>query len=621
MTKTSKEHSTAQSSGQSRASMKRKKLGKNVSGLAGEILHATSSSFGREPKGRDSHDGQSIAHKKSKKKKTEHASSEKLVVAGSSSSAKKDKKVAASSLERYDDDADVSNLSLLDILHLEEPTDVSSYQRSAMLLSKLITPTPREAFYATHWEQTPLLVERSTSGNGKSSQFKGLFSRKAFKTILQDYAAYYGVDVDVSKVNAQGSKSFVGTVVDNDAPAAEDSVVITSVAQLEDKEAQAVRAKPADIWRCSEQGYAVRLLCPQKYDDVLWNFLSALEHEFGCAVGCEADLLAGGCQGYAAMIDTADSFVIQLSGETRWRLWAPLPGSELPQGETRGCSEDDDDAEDGKRKADLDRLLRAGDTLYIPKGWGYATVSNSKAIEEQSLHLRIHTNRGNSVIDLLALVVPTAVETVAFESAVARQGLPRTYHNYLGVPYSELEGIHPQREHFMQRAGQQLTAILNASLSMVDAGADQMAKKFISERLPVPLTEDEEARTAAGASDARIFMYTQLRMLRPGIARVLIEDNVCVVYHSMDNSREMFGAPLQPLEFELDDGPAIEALLQAYPEPVSVADLPHPSEEDDDKLSLAQALFKEGFLVIDDDASKPHAVGVGSDSDGSDDPF
>ena len=88
----------------------------------------------------------------------------------------------------------------------------------------------------------------------------------------------------------------------------------------------------------------------------------------------------------------------------------------------------------------------------------------------------------------------------------------------------------------------------------------------------MPLTEDGEARTAAGASDARIFMYTQLRMLRPGIARVLIEGDVCVVYHSMDNSREMFGAPLQPLEFELDDGPAIEALLQAYPEPVSVAD-------------------------------------------------
>jgi len=618
MTKISKEHTKALTSGQSRASLKRKKSGKNQSNLAGEMLHSTAATFGREDKHKDiDKEDHDTPRKKSKTDKTGRTSNEKAVAAGSSSS----KKVKASALEHYDNNDDVSDMTLLDILHLEEPKNVTSNQRAAMLMSKLITPTSRETFYMSNWEQKPLLVERMQSSSSKHSQFKGIFSRKAFKAILQDYAAYYGVDVDVSKLNTQGSKSFVGTVVDNDAPTTAVDGIIASVAQLEDVEAQAVRVKPADVWRCSEQGYAVRLLSPQKCDDVLWSFLAALEHEFGCAVGCEADLLRGSCQGYVATVDTADSIVIQLSGETRWRLWAPLPGSELPQGDTFDCPLDDADAESGQRKADLDRLLRAGDTLYIPKGWGYATVSNSKDMDVESLHLRIHTNRGNSVIDLLALVVPTAVDVVSKESSVARQGLPRSYQNYLGVPYSELEVIHPQREHFIQRASKQLTAIMNASLAMVDAGADQMAKKFLSERLPVPLTEEEEARTAAGASDARIFMYTRLRMLRPGIARVLIEDGACVVYHCMDNSREKFGAPLQPLEFELDDGPAIEALLQAYPGPVSVADLPHPSEEDDDKLSLAQALFKEGILVIDDDASKPQAAGAGSDSEDSDDPF
>lgn len=44
--------------------------------------------------------------------------------------------------------------------------------------------------------------------------------------------------------------------------------------------------------------------------------------------------------------------------------------------------------------------------------------------------------------------------------------------------------------------------------------------------------------------------------------------------------------PNSPLQFELDDAPAIEALLSAYPEPVKVADLPHPPTEDlDDKVS------------------------------------
>lgn len=42
---------------------------------------------------------------------------------------------------------------------------------------------------------------------------------------------------------------------------------------------------------------------------------------------------------------------------------------------------------------------------------------------------------------------------------------------------------------------------------------------------------------------------------------------------------------LSPLQFELDDAPAIEVLLAAYPEPVRVYDLPHPPTEDlEDKV-------------------------------------
>jgi hypothetical protein len=133
----------------------------------------------------------------------------------------------------------------------------------------------------------------------------------------------------------------------------------------------------------------------------------------------------------------------------------------------------------------------------------------------------------------------------------------------------------------------------------------QNAKTFLADRLPIPLTPDEESRTAAGAPGALIYPYTLLRMIRPGVARCLVENGMVVVYHCMDNSRELHGAPLQPLEFELDDGPAIEALLAAYPEAILVSELPHPSEELEDKISLAQALYKEGFLLIHDDASKP----------------
>ena len=74
--------------------------------------------------------------------------------------------------------------------------------------------------------------------------------------------------------------------------------------------------------------------------------------------------------------------------------------------------------------------------------------------------------------------------------------------------------------------------------------------------------------------------------------------------------------PLNPLEFDLDDGPAIEILLDAYPTPVVVMDLPHPSEELEDKVSIAQALYREGFLlrVEEEDVQNEN-------DDDSDDPF
>src|SRR3569623_1794965 len=64
--------------------------------------------------------------------------------------------------------------------------------------------------------------------------------------------------------------------------------------------------------------------------------------------------------------------------------------------------------------------------------------------------------------------------------------------------------------------------------------------------------------------------------------------------------RELYGTPIQPLEFELDDGPAIEMLLSAYPLAVAVQGLPHSTEELEDKVAVAQALYKEGYLLIDD---------------------
>lgn len=83
---------------------------------------------------------------------------------------------------------------------------------------------------------------------------------------------------------------------------------------------------------------------------------------------------------------------------------------------------------------------------------------------------------------------------------------------------------------------------------------------------------------------------------------MVLEDGEAVVYHTMENARSHHGAAMANVGFPLDDAPAIERLLLAYPDYVEVRDLPHPPTDDLDlKVQIATALFREGFLVIVDD--------------------
>jgi lysine-specific demethylase/histidyl-hydroxylase NO66 len=86
-------------------------------------------------------------------------------------------------------------------------------------------------------------------------------------------------------------------------------------------------------------------------------------------------------------------------------------------------------------------------------------------------------------------------------------------------------------------------------------------------------------------------------LARPGIARLVLEDDKAVVYHCADNSRVFRGNPLSPLEFDMDDGPALEQLITTVePAWIMVNDLLHDSIED--KVAIAGSLYDDGILQI-----------------------
>lgn len=134
---------------------------------------------------------------------------------------------------------------------------------------------------------------------------------------------------------------------------------------------------------------------------------------------------------------------------------------------------------------------------------------------------------------------------------------------------------------------------------MVDIACDQLAKRFMSDRQPPALTKRERAQTSR-ENEKDILPNTKCRLVRPGIARLVIEEEQAVVYHCGDNSRVYRDKPLNPLEYEMDDGPSLEQLITTVePGWILVNNLYHDTIED--KVAIAQSLYDEGILAIDNE--------------------
>ena len=86
-------------------------------------------------------------------------------------------------------------------------------------------------------------------------------------------------------------------------------------------------------------------------------------------------------QGLPVHHDTHDVFVLQVAGEKRWLVYEPA--LELPLKDQRYSSE-----LGGPGSPVEDRVLRAGDTLYLPRGWLHEALTS----ETDSLHLTIGVN-------------------------------------------------------------------------------------------------------------------------------------------------------------------------------------------------------------------------------------
>ncbi|KAL7463862.1 hypothetical protein ACHAXS_004213 [Conticribra weissflogii] len=269
-----------------------------------------------------------------------------------------------------------------------------------------------------------------------------------------------------------------------------------------------------------------------------------------------------------------------------------------------------------------------------------------------SLHLTVSAMQNWSWADFLEILLPEALEAAAAsdKNISLREGLPRNFLSYMGTMHqlddedngpeglkqaleavakasndedgdideavlAEVEvkqRIRARQNYFKNEAKKRIMRVCKQAMSMLDDACDQIGKRFLSDRLPPALLEPELSLTkeasplSSSASKTlghphhdptkKIWPNTLCRLVRPNIARLVIEDSKVVLYHCLDNSRVYHGTPLSPMEFEIDDAPALEQLLTTVePHWIMVKDLIHGDVED--KMEIAQALYDEGILA------------------------
>lgn len=107
------------------------------------------------------------------------------------------------------------------------------------------------------------------------------------------------------------------------------------------------------------------------------NVALALDHP----VQVNAYLTPRGTKGLDLHFDYHDVFVVQLDGAKRWRIWEPIERTVALARARRIARPTFDEL--GPPKLDL--VLRAGDSLYLPRGFPHA----AEAVDESSAHLTI----------------------------------------------------------------------------------------------------------------------------------------------------------------------------------------------------------------------------------------
>jgi ribosomal protein L16 Arg81 hydroxylase len=251
-------------------------------------------------------------------------------------------------------------------------------------LARCIEPVEAQRFLDEYWETKPLLVPRDEEG-----RFLDLLSIAE----VERRVAGGGLRWPAFRVVKQGEKIVLADYAE-DLPWSPKP--FTGTAQVE---------RVADEF---ERGATIVLQALQLQHAPLAQFCRDLEAELGHPVQANAYYTPASAQGFAVHHDTHDVFCLQVEGEKRWLVYPPA--LELPLKNQKYVPEMGDPGDPV-----LDVTLRAGDMLYLPRGWLHQAMTSDAA----SLHLTVGVN-----VFTWRDAVREALDEAAREEVELRRGVP-----------------------------------------------------------------------------------------------------------------------------------------------------------------------------------------------------
>lgn len=289
-----------------------------------------------------------------------------------------------------------------------------------------------------------------------------------------------------------------------------------------------------------ERGATIVLQALQVQHPALAEFCRELEAELGHPAQANAYYTPASAQGFAVHHDTHDVFCLQVEGEKRWLVYPPV--LELPLKQQKYVPAMGEPGEPV-----MDVSLRAGDMLYLPRGWLHQAMTS----DVPSLHLTVGIN-----VATWRDAVREALDEAAREEVELRRGV---------APDAEApEGL-------LEALGRRLTP---------EAVSARRRRSFVESRRPIRYDAFDQLRALEDLE-----LDTLLERRRTVIAHLSVdEDAARLAFEGRELSLPAFVAA--DLEHILDVDEAFRA-----------EDLPG-SLDDSGRLVLVRRLVREGLLRI-----------------------